>query len=67
MSGCTGGCKCRRGSAVALSAAVAALAQGAAPFSAERSWQVQRIGSPVITPDGAVQRALTTNPASQLI
>jgi dipeptidyl aminopeptidase/acylaminoacyl peptidase len=78
--------------ALALSAAVPAFTQAAEPFGAERSWQIQRVGSPAITPDGrtivapitrydlkenkdatdlwlwstdgAVQRALTTNPAS---
>ena len=78
--------------ALALSAAAPAFAQAAEPFTAERSWQIQRIGSPSITPDGrtivapvtshdlkenkaltdlwlwsadgSVQRALTTNPAS---
>ena len=78
--------------ALALIAAVPVFAQAAEPFSAERSWQVQRVGGPAITPDGrtivasiarydlkenkdatdlwlwsadgAVQRALTTNPAS---
>jgi dipeptidyl aminopeptidase/acylaminoacyl peptidase len=78
--------------ALALSAALPAVAQTLAPFSAERAWQIQRIGNPTITPDGktivapvtrydmkenkgltdlwlwsadgSVQRALTTNPAS---
>ena len=78
--------------ALALSAAAPAFAQAAEPFTAERSWQIQRIGGPSITPDGrtivapvtsydlkenkeltdlwlwsadgSVQRALTTNPAS---
>jgi dipeptidyl aminopeptidase/acylaminoacyl peptidase len=78
--------------ALALGAALPAVAQTGVPFSAERSWQIQRIGSPAITPDGrtivapvtkfdlkenkgltdlwlwsadgSVQRALTTNPAS---
>ena len=81
-------------SVAVLGLMTACLAQAAdpAPFSAERSWQVQRIGGPAITPDGktivapvtrfdmkdnkgltdlwlwsadgSVQRALTTNPAS---
>ncbi len=78
--------------ALALSAGVQTFAQGTEPFSAERSWQIQRVGSPAISPDGrtivapiktydpkenkeltdlwlwsadgSVQRALTTNPAS---
>jgi len=78
--------------ALALGAALPAVAQTGVPFSAERSWQIQRVGSPAITPDGrtivapvtkfdlkenkgltdlwlwsadgSVQRALTTNPAS---
>ena len=78
--------------ALALSAAAPAFAQAAEPFTAERSWQIQRVGGPSITPDGrtivapvksydpkenkeltdlwlwsadgSVQRALTTNPAS---
>jgi dipeptidyl aminopeptidase/acylaminoacyl peptidase len=79
--------------ALAIAAALPSLAQTGVPFSAERSWQVQRIGGPAITPDGriivapvtrydmtenkgltdlwlwsadgSVQRALTTNPASE--
>jgi dipeptidyl aminopeptidase/acylaminoacyl peptidase len=78
--------------ALALSAGVQTFAQGTEPFSAERSWQIQRVGGPAIAPDGRtivapvtnhdlkenqaltdlwlwsadgkVQRALTTNPAS---
>jgi len=78
--------------ALVMGAALPAVAQTGEPFSAERSWQIQRIGSPAITPDGktivapvtnydmkeskgltdlwlwsadgSVQRALTTNPAS---
>ena len=38
--------------ALALSAAAPAFAQAAEPFTAERSWQIQRIGNPTITPDG---------------
>ena len=44
-----------RALAVALALVVAAPpapAQDKVPFSAERSWQVQRIGGPAITPDG---------------
>jgi len=76
---------------LACGAALPVLADGV-PFSAERSWQIQRIGSPTISPDGktvvapvtnfdmkenkgltdlwlwsadgTMQRALTTNPAS---
>jgi dipeptidyl aminopeptidase/acylaminoacyl peptidase len=78
--------------ALALAAASAALAQERVPFSAERSWEIQRIGGPAVSPDGKtvvapvtrydlkenkgltdlwlwstdgkVERALTTNPAS---
>jgi dipeptidyl aminopeptidase/acylaminoacyl peptidase len=77
---------------LALAAATVATAQERAPFSAERSWEIQRIGGPAISPDGKtvvapvtrydlkenkgltdlwlwstdgkVERALTTNPAS---
>jgi dipeptidyl aminopeptidase/acylaminoacyl peptidase len=38
---------------LALAAAHGAVADELAPFSAERSWQIQRIGSPAISPDGA--------------
>ena len=76
----------------ALMTACLAQAADLVPFTAERSWQLQRIGGPAITPDGktiiapvtrfdmkenkgltdlwlwsadgSVQRALTTNPAS---
>ena len=75
-----------------LAVATTAVAQDKAPFTAERSWQIQRIGSPAVSPDGKmivapvtrydlkdnkgltdlwlwsadgkVERALTTNPAS---
>jgi dipeptidyl aminopeptidase/acylaminoacyl peptidase len=78
--------------ALVLGATLPATAQTGVPFDAERSWQIQRIGGPAITPDGktivapvtrydmkenkgltdlwlwsadgSVQRALTTNPAS---
>ena len=78
--------------AFALAAASVATAQGRVPFSAERSWEIQRIGGPAVSPDGKtvvapvtrydlkedkgltdlwlwsvdgkVERALTTNPAS---
>jgi dipeptidyl aminopeptidase/acylaminoacyl peptidase len=80
--------------AVSLALAVASVAVGQerVPFSAERSWEIQRIGGPAISPDGKtvvaavtrydlkenkgltdlwlwsadgkVERALTTNPAS---
>ena len=77
---------------LALAAATVATAQERVPFSAERSWEIQRIGGPAISPDGKtivapvtrydlkdnkgltdlwlwstdgkVERALTTNPAS---
>jgi dipeptidyl aminopeptidase/acylaminoacyl peptidase len=77
---------------LALTVAVAAVAADLVPFSAERSWQIQRIASPAVSPDGKtvvaavtrydlkdnkgltdlwlwsadgkVERALTTNPAS---
>ena len=38
---------------LALIATQGAVADELVPFSAERSWQIQRIGSPAITPDGA--------------
>ncbi len=38
---------------LALIATHGAVADELVPFSAERSWQIQRIGSPAITPDGA--------------
>jgi len=38
--------------AFALSVAAAAAADAPVPFSAERSWQIQRIGGPAISPDG---------------
>jgi dipeptidyl aminopeptidase/acylaminoacyl peptidase len=78
--------------ALAFAVATVATAQERVPFSAERSWEIQRIGSPAISPDGKtivaavtrydlkdnkgltdlwlwsgdgkVERALTTNPAS---
>jgi len=78
--------------ALALALATMATAQDKVPFSAERSWEIQRIGGPAISPDGKtvvaavtrldlkenngltdlwlwstdgkVERALTTNPAS---
>ncbi|MDO5505717.1 MAG: S9 family peptidase [Pseudoxanthomonas suwonensis] len=37
----------------ALAVAPQVQATGKQPFSAERSWQLQRIGAPAITPDGA--------------
>ena len=77
---------------LALAAVSVASAQERVPFSAERSWEIQRIGGPAISPDGKtvvapvtrydmkenkgftdlwlwstdgkVERALTTNPAS---
>jgi dipeptidyl aminopeptidase/acylaminoacyl peptidase len=77
---------------LALTVTAAAIADEPVPFSAERSWQIQRIASPAISPDGKtvvaavtrfdlkdnkgltdlwlwssdgkVERALTTNPAS---
>jgi dipeptidyl aminopeptidase/acylaminoacyl peptidase len=75
-----------------LNIASTAVADERVPFSAERSWQIQRIGAPAISPDGKtivaavtrydlkdnkgltdlwlwsadgkIERALTTNPAS---
>ena len=38
--------------ALALAAASTVAAQERVPFSAERSWQIQRIGPPTISPDG---------------
>ncbi len=77
---------------LALAAASVATAQERVPFSAERSWEIQRIGGPAVSPDGKtvvapvtrfdlkdnkgltdlwlwsadgkIERALTTNPAS---
>ncbi len=77
---------------LAVAVASVAVAQERVPFSAERSWEIQRIGGPAISPDGKtvvaavtrydlkenkgltdlwlwsadgkVERALTTNPAS---
>jgi len=40
--------------ALVLGATLPALAQTGEPFSAERSWQIQRIGAPTISPDGAM-------------
>ena len=78
--------------ALALAVPSLATAQERVPFSAERSWEIQRIAGPAISPDGKtvvaavtrydikdnkgltdlwmwstdgkVERALTTNPAS---
>jgi dipeptidyl aminopeptidase/acylaminoacyl peptidase len=38
--------------ALAFCVALPAIAADGVPFSAERSWQIQRIGPPTITPDG---------------
>jgi dipeptidyl aminopeptidase/acylaminoacyl peptidase len=46
--------------ALALALAMPAVAQDLAPFSAERSWQIQRIGPPTISPDGATIVAAVT-------
>ena len=45
---------------LALTAATAAVAAEQVPFSAERSWQLQRIGAPTIAPDGATVVAPVT-------
>jgi dipeptidyl aminopeptidase/acylaminoacyl peptidase len=45
---------------LALTVAAAAIADQPAPFSAERSWQIQRIGPPTISPDGATVIAPVT-------
>jgi len=44
----------------ALTVTAAALADEPVPFSAERSWQIQRIGAPTISPDGATVIAPVT-------
>jgi len=46
--------------ALALAATFTAGAQERVPFSAERSWQIQRIGAPAISPDGATVVAAVT-------
>jgi dipeptidyl aminopeptidase/acylaminoacyl peptidase len=46
--------------ALALAFAVPAAAQDLAPFSAERSWQIQRLGPPTISPDGGTIVAAVT-------
>ena len=38
---------------LALTLTTTAGADGLVPFSAERSWQIQRLGAPTISPDGA--------------
>ena len=38
----------------------AAVAQERAPFSAERSWQIQRIAAPTVSPDGKTVVAAVT-------
>jgi dipeptidyl aminopeptidase/acylaminoacyl peptidase len=43
-----------------LAVASAAVAAEKVPFSAERSWQIQRIGSPTISPDGRIVVAPVT-------
>ena len=45
---------------LALTTATAAVAADKVPFSAERSWQIQRIGAPTISPDGAMVVAPVT-------
>jgi dipeptidyl aminopeptidase/acylaminoacyl peptidase len=47
--------------ALVLAVTLPAHAQDRAPFSAERSWQVQRIGAPSITPDGSAIVAPVTS------
>jgi dipeptidyl aminopeptidase/acylaminoacyl peptidase len=44
----------------ALTAATVTAAADQVPFSAERSWQIQRIGAPTIAPDGATVVAPVT-------
>jgi len=41
--------------------AAPALAQDKVPFSAERSWQIQRLGGPTLSPDGTKIVAPVTN------
>ena len=43
-----------------LAVASAAVAAETVPFSAERSWQIQRIGTPTISPDGRIVVAPVT-------
>ena len=45
---------------LALAAAGAVAAEQLAPFSAERSWQIQRIGPPTVSPDGKSAVAAVT-------
>ena len=45
---------------LAFAAATVATAQERAPFSAERSWEIQRIGGPAISPDGKTVVAAVT-------
>jgi hypothetical protein len=46
--------------ALALAVAAAATADQLAPLSAERSWQIQRIGPPALAPDGSTVVAAVT-------
>jgi len=46
--------------ALALTAAGTVAAADLAPFSAERSWQIQRIGPPTVSPDGKSTVAAVT-------
>ena len=49
-----------------LAVATTAVAQDKAPFTAERSWQIQRIGAPTISPDGAMIIAAIDTPSAGL-